>query len=125
MEFGCGQNHRQRGLSRHDNRMVAYLDYLDRDSKGRCFVDLSDTVERRTLQYSLAEATREHQPIETKFELRDAGATWEIEDEDGEVEEGEKLRLKVPTITIRRRGCSLPCERILRRICCARRLNSG
>jgi len=77
-------------LSRHDNQMVAYLDYLDRDSTGKRLVDLSDTIGRRIIRYGLGDATKEKQLIEIKFELRDADhAAWEIENEDGKVTENE------------------------------------
>lgn len=76
-------------LSRHDNEMIAYLDYLARDSRGKRLVDLRDGPQRRVITYGLGEATKERQLIEIKFELRDAAAAWEIEDENGSIKEGE------------------------------------
>jgi superfamily II DNA or RNA helicase len=76
------------GLSRHDNQTIAYLNYLDRDKFGKRHVDLTDTPECRIIRYGLADATKERQLIEIKFELRDAGrAAWEIENDDGEITE--------------------------------------
>jgi hypothetical protein len=74
-------------LSRHDKKMIAYLDYLSPDTKNRRLVDLSDSPERRVIRYGLGDATKERQLIEIKFELRDAGAAWEVEYDDGKVDE--------------------------------------
>jgi superfamily II DNA or RNA helicase len=76
------------GLSRHDKKPIAFLDYLPPDVKGRQYIDLSETRQRRVVRYSLQESTREKQSIEIKFELRDAEAAWEITDDSGEILEG-------------------------------------
>jgi superfamily II DNA or RNA helicase len=77
-------------LDRHDNKRLAYLDYLVPDDKGRAFIDLSESEQQIIVRYGLADATREHAIIKINFELRDCSADWEIEDADGNVitEEG-------------------------------------
>lgn len=75
------------GLARHDNKKIAYLNYLGPDTRNQRQVDFTDSPERRVIRYGLSDATKERQLIEIKFELRDAGAAWEVEYEDGKIDE--------------------------------------
>lgn len=68
-------------VTRNDNERLAYMDYLPPDKNGKCFVDLSDSQFRRVCRYPLEDATRDHQLIQIKFELRDTKAMWEVTDE--------------------------------------------
>jgi len=71
-------------FTRHDNQRIAFLDYMPPDAKSsRAYVDMRDLPHKRVIKYNLAEATRERQLIEIKFQLRDCGANWELEDQDG------------------------------------------
>jgi len=67
-------------LSRYDGKRIAGLDYLPPDARMRSYVDLSDSNSQRYIEYTLADATRDHQIIQIFFELRDAKAEWEIQD---------------------------------------------
>jgi superfamily II DNA or RNA helicase len=70
-------------LSRHDNKRIAFLNYLDRDTSGHCLVDLNPSSTVATIKYGLADATREHAIIKINFELRDCAAAWdEVDDND-------------------------------------------
>jgi superfamily II DNA or RNA helicase len=76
-------------VTRNDNERLALFDYLPPDARGRRLVDLSDNQFRRVCRYTIADATRDHQLIQIKFELRDCEAAWETEDEStGVIENG-------------------------------------
>jgi superfamily II DNA or RNA helicase len=79
-------------VTRNDNERLALFDYLTPDAKGRRLVDLSDNQFRRVCRYTIADATRDHQLIEIKFELRDSEAAWEIEDDSTGVVTNEKIQ---------------------------------
>lgn len=70
-------------FTRHDDQRIAFLDYLPPDSQNRSFVDLTQSERQRTIRYSLSDATREHAIIKINFELRDAKAGWDVEDDNG------------------------------------------
>lgn len=70
------------GLSRNDNKRIAFLDYLEKDNKNRCHVDLNASQTQAVIKYGLADATREHAIIKIEFELCDCEAEWDIADED-------------------------------------------
>ncbi len=78
-------------LSRHDNRRVAFLDYLGRDKSGKYFLDLNPSQTQTVIRYGLSDATREHAIININFELRDCTAAWDIIDDDGCVVSDGKL----------------------------------
>jgi superfamily II DNA or RNA helicase len=65
------------GLQRSDNQPCAFLPYLPPDQDGKSFVDLSDTSERRIINYDMRDALREHAIIPLFFELLDGNAEWE------------------------------------------------
>jgi superfamily II DNA or RNA helicase len=73
------------GLSRNDQKRIANLDYLERDAKGRCYVDLNSNPKQAVIMYGLADATREHAIIKINFELCDCEAEWDIADEDDRI----------------------------------------
>jgi superfamily II DNA or RNA helicase len=78
-------------VTRNDGERLALFDYLPPDAKGRCLVDLSDNQFRRVCRYSIADATRDHQLIQIKFELRDCEAAWEVINETTGVITNEKI----------------------------------
>jgi superfamily II DNA or RNA helicase len=75
------------GLNRADNKRVAFLDYLEKDAKGRYFVDLRESATQSVVRYGLSDATRERAIIKINFELRDCAAGWDTEHEGGHVDE--------------------------------------
>lgn len=79
-------------VTRNDNERLALFDYLPPDVKNRCHVDFSDNQFRRVCRYTIADATRDHQLIQIKFELRDSEAAWEIEDDSTGVISNEKIK---------------------------------
>lgn len=74
-------------LSRNDNKRIAFLDYLPKDRSGRYLVDLVGNRQQAIIKYGLRDATREHAIVKINFELRDFAGEWEIESEDGEIED--------------------------------------
>ena len=79
------------GLTRADNKRIAFLDYLDKDEKGRYFVDLRESNKQTAIRYGLSDATREKAIIKINFELRDCDAEWENVDDDSGLVEKESV----------------------------------
>ena len=78
-------------FSRNDNERIAFVDYLERDGKGRFLVDLNESARQTVIKYGLRDATREKALININFELRDCTAEWETYDEFGGLIEDDKI----------------------------------
>jgi superfamily II DNA or RNA helicase len=74
-------------FTRHDEKRLAFVNYLSPDKARSSFVDLNENEHQICIRYSLTDATRERALIKINFELHDCEAGWETEDKDGIIEE--------------------------------------